>query len=128
MSGFVMPTYRAPPEVTLAKIQVFLAEDAAAGAERTKIDIHLVIALLRFALTHGATTVGDLQMPNNERVRVNLQGRTMLNRADRFSGLEGVAGPAVTGPAHSERDAAYCSGVHYASDHWNHARRCALAR
>ena len=33
--------------------------------------------------------------------------RIMLKRARRFSGLEGVAGPAVTGPAHSVRDAAY---------------------
>jgi hypothetical protein len=64
MSGGWIPTYRTPPEVTLAKIQVFLAKAAATGAERTKIDIHLVIALLRFALTQGATTVGDLQMPD----------------------------------------------------------------
>jgi hypothetical protein len=59
-----MATYRAPPEAMLAKIQVILAEDAAAGAAVTKVDIHLVIALLRFALTHGATTVGALQMPD----------------------------------------------------------------
>jgi hypothetical protein len=45
----------------------------------------------------------------------------MLNGADRVSGLEGVAGPAVTGPAHSERDAAYRAGAFYARDYRNHA-------
>jgi hypothetical protein len=43
----------------------------------------------------------------------------MLNRDDRVSGLEGVAGPAVTGPAQSERDAA--TGAFYARDYRNHA-------
>jgi len=45
----------------------------------------------------------------------------MLNRADRASSLEEVAGPAVTGPAHSERDAAYRTGAAYARDYRNHA-------
>jgi hypothetical protein len=47
--------------------------------------------------------------------------RIMLNGSHRISGLEGVAGPAVTGPAHSERDAAYRTGAFYARDYRNHA-------
>ena len=46
---------------------------------------------------------------------------TMLNRADRFSSLEGVAGPAPTGPAHSERDAACGLERFYAREYRNHA-------
>jgi hypothetical protein len=81
MSGGWIDTYRAPPEVMLAKIQVFLAKAAATGAERTKIDIHLVIALLRFALTQGATTVGDLQMrtrPTEQVVRALEQAQACI--------------------------------------------------
>jgi hypothetical protein len=52
----------------------------------------------------------------------------MLNRTDRFSGLEGVAGPAVTGPAHSERDAAYGLEQFYAHAYRNTAPVGALAQ
>jgi hypothetical protein len=59
-----MPTTcRAPPGAVLGKVEAMLAEDAAKGIELTKIDIHLVIALLRFAMAHGCGTVGDLAVP-----------------------------------------------------------------
>ena len=53
-------TVRAPPGVVLAHVAKALEEDAAKGVERTTIDIHLVIALLRFAIEQDAWVVGDL--------------------------------------------------------------------
>jgi hypothetical protein len=52
----------------------------------------------------------------------------MLNRTDRFSGVEGVAGPDATGPAHSARDAAYRLEQFYAHAYRNTAPIGALAR
>jgi hypothetical protein len=53
-------TVRAPSGVMLEKVVVALEEDAVRGVERTTIDIHLVIALLRFAIEQDALCVGDL--------------------------------------------------------------------
>ncbi len=53
-------TVRAPATVMLAQVDIALTDDIAAGCERTTIDIYFVQALLRFAMDHGATTVGEL--------------------------------------------------------------------
>ncbi len=53
-------TYRAPPGALLDEIGIALQYDAATGIERTTIDIHLIIALLRYAMNVGAVCVGDL--------------------------------------------------------------------
>ena len=48
-------------KVALAKIEALLTEDAEGGVEWVRLDIMLVLALLRHAEAHGAVTVGDLE-------------------------------------------------------------------
>jgi len=61
-----MTTRRAPPGARLDAIEAAFSEDIAEGIEVCKIDSHLVLALVRFALTHGASTVGDLDLTIRE--------------------------------------------------------------
>jgi hypothetical protein len=54
-------SWRAPPTVPLAKIEAFLVENLEVyHFETTKADTWLILALTRYAMTHGAVTVGDL--------------------------------------------------------------------
>jgi hypothetical protein len=56
-------TYRAPPGASLARIEAFVEENVGYGFEKTPVDTHLLLALLRYAQAHGAVTVGDLEPP-----------------------------------------------------------------
>jgi hypothetical protein len=57
-------SYHAPPTVALAKIEAHLVENLEAyHFESTRISTALVLALTRYALAHGAVTVGDLEEP-----------------------------------------------------------------
>jgi hypothetical protein len=53
-------SYRAPSTVLLAKIEAFMVENIELGFERTNSDTWLQLALVRYAMSHGAVTVGDL--------------------------------------------------------------------
>ena len=62
------PGYRAPATAALARIEAALAEDAKCGVEWAGLDTKLVLALLRYAMAHGAVTVGDLENCHGIRV------------------------------------------------------------
>jgi hypothetical protein len=53
-------SYRAPSRVALTKIATLLAESVETGSERIRISTELALALTRYAMAHGAVTVGDL--------------------------------------------------------------------
>jgi hypothetical protein len=49
--------------VTLAKVDAFLVENVELGHDRTRVETGLLLALVRYAVAHGAVTVGDLEPP-----------------------------------------------------------------
>jgi hypothetical protein len=58
-----MRTRQPPPTIRLAQVEALLAEDRENGVDWARLDIGLTLSLLRYALAHGAITVGDLEEP-----------------------------------------------------------------
>jgi hypothetical protein len=56
-------SYHAQHTVALAKVEAFLVDVAETGQERIRADTWLLLALTRYAMAHGAVTVGDLEEP-----------------------------------------------------------------
>jgi hypothetical protein len=53
---------RLPPTVRLERLRTLLEEDVARSLHETTLDIHLVLALVNYAMSYGSFTVGDLDL------------------------------------------------------------------